>query len=216
MSNIEVRMIRHAIGSHMANPDLIAGRSMDATLTGAGITEAAAKGWELRSRNISFEHVVSSPAVRCLQTAQEILKAMSIDATIETSDDLLEMDQGTYVGQRRDAVYNDNVQAQIMQQGRDFCLPGGETMRQVGLRGLRWLLEQSQGVPRGEGGSTRQILAIAHAGLITHTAAQIDGWDHATSLSMLKSMPTVGETIFKYDGNDWGLAAFAQLPENIV
>ena len=105
MANLEVRFIRHAKGTHLLNPDLIAGRSLDATLTDDGIEQAKAKGRELLRRGIMPDHVASSTAERCRQTAENILAAMGITPPIDLREELLEMDQGKYVGRARAEVY---------------------------------------------------------------------------------------------------------------
>jgi broad specificity phosphatase PhoE len=193
---IEVRFIRHAKGTHMVASELIAGRSIDAVLTDEGREEAAAKGRELKARNILPDRIVSSSAVRCIQTGQLILRAMGLDLPIQHTDDLLEMDQGNFVGRIRSEVYTPQVQGQITELGKDFALPGGESMNQVGVRGLGWLEREAENASN----ESRSILAIAHAGLITHTVGQIENWDQPRSLTMLRSMPPVSLIKMVVDG----------------
>lgn len=203
---IDIRLIRHAKGSHMLNPDLIIGRSLEARLVEEGITQADAKGRELARRGIFPDKVFSSPAVRCKQTGRIILNAMSLETEIQEADELVEMDQGDFVGLERVKVYTDKVRAQIRERGKDFALPGGESMNQVGVRGFNWL--QMQEVHGAH--DKLSIFAIAHAGLITHTVGAIEGWDHPRSLEMLRSMPPVAETRVVFDGTDWHVDSFAQ------
>ncbi|MEK7153017.1 MAG: histidine phosphatase family protein [Patescibacteria group bacterium] len=208
MSELEVRFIRHAKGSHMLAPELIAGRSIDATITGEGRADAFLKGKELAARGVSPDRVVSSSAVRCVQTGQAILDVMGIERVIEVVDELLEMDQGKFVGRVRTEVYNETVRRQILEQGKDFALPGGESMNQVGRRGLTWLKKQEDLATVKD----HSVLAIAHGGLITHTVGTILGWDQAQSLAMLRSMPPLGETLVRFDGEQWLVESFAEPP----
>src|SRR6266511_4958471 len=132
MSELEVRFIRHAKGSHMLTPDLMAGRSIDAVLVDEGRAQADAQGRELAARGITPDYVATSSAVRCIQTGRRILLAMRHNGELdEITDELLEMDQGDFVGRKRAEVYDEAVQRQIREQGKDFALPGGESMNQV-------------------------------------------------------------------------------------
>lgn len=211
MGELEVRFIRHAKGSHMLNPDLIMGRSIDAVLTDEGKIQADLKGKELAARGITPDYVASSSAVRCIQTGERILAAMNHSGGIDDStDDLLEMDQGDFVGRKRTEVYNNEIQRQIRRFGKDFALPGGESMNQVGKRGLDWLRGQERLMAQGK----LSIFAIAHAGLITHTVGMIENWDQLKSLSMMRKMPPVGETRVVFDGKKWYVDTFAQPLQN--
>lgn len=194
----------------MSNPELIAGRSLSAELTPQGELEAVRKGEELLRRHVAPDYVVSSPAIRCMHTGEIILRVIGRELPIEPIDELLEMDQGNYVGRVRTEVYTDDIQQQIAALGKDFALPGAESMNQVGARGLHWLRSQENKIQYDMG-----ILAIAHAGLITHTVGAIENWDQPTSFAMLRSMSPVAETRLVFDGRDWQVEAFAEsLPES--
>lgn len=207
MSELEVRFIRHAKGSHMLTPDLIAGRSIDAALVDEGRAQASAKGRELAARGITPDYVASSSALRCIQTGERILSAMRHSGKLdEITDDLLEMDQGDFVGRKRTEVYDEVVQRQIRRRGKDFALPGGESMNQVGKRGVDWLRAREKLVAQGK----LSVVAIAHGGFITHTVGAILKWDQAQSLARLRTMPPVGETRVVFDGRKWHVDTFAQ------
>lgn len=205
MSEFEVRFVRHAKGTHMLRPELIAGRSLDASLTDEGWADAIQKGKELAKRGIEPDHIVSSSALRCIQTGQAILNGMKWDARIHGTDKLLEMDQGDFVGEVREEVYA-KVQQQILKEGKNFALPGGESMNEVGKRGSDWLNATRRELTAQ---NKLSVLAIAHAGLITHTVGLIEGWDHPTSLKKLK-MPTLAETRVVFRNNRWQLDYFGE------
>ena len=79
-------------------------------------------------------------------------------------------------------------------------------MNTVGDRGIDWLrATQGLWVER-----KLSVIAIAHAGLITHTVGKIENWDQPTSLAMLRSMPPVGETNIVFDGDEWHVDYFAR------
>lgn len=206
MTKLEVRFIRHAKGTHMLDPDLIVGRSLDATLTDEGIDQADAKGCELLHRGIVPDYVASSTAERCRQTAKRILDIMGIAPPIDLTEDLLEMDQGDFVGRDRAEVYTPSVLQDIQEQGKDFKLLGGESMNEVGERGTGWL-RTKEGLWAEK---KLSVLAIAHAGLITHTVGRIENWDQPKSLAMLRSMPPIGETNVVFDGMQWYVDYFAR------
>lgn len=206
MRKLEVRLIRHAKGTHMLNPNVIAGRSLDATLTEEGVGQAEAKGRELLRRGIMPDYVASSTAERCRQTAQKILASMGIAPPIDLTEDLLEMDQGNFVGRLRTEVYNDAVLREIQERKKDFKLPGGESMNEVGIRGTDWL-RTKEGLWAER---KLSVVAIAHAGLITHTVGRIENWDQPKSFAMLKTMPPVGETNIVFDGEEWHVDYFAR------
>lgn len=205
MDKLRVHFIRHASGTHMLNPEIITGRSLDAKLTDEGLREAISKGYELARRGVVLDRVVSSPAERCLQTGKAILDTMGIAMPMEPDDRLLEMDQGPNAGRLRSEAYTDAVQWQILAEGKDFALPGAESMNQVGWRGFNWL--RSQEVYAGHHST---ILALAHVGLIACTASALMGWDQSTTLAMSRSMPPVGETRVAFDGASWQLEAFGE------
>jgi broad specificity phosphatase PhoE len=206
MNTIKARFLRHAEGTHMLNPDLIAGRSVEAIITADGELHARRKGVDLSQRNIYPDYVISSSAVRCIQTGEAVLRAMNLAKTIETTDDLLEMDQGNFVGRRRDEVYTEDVRHEIDRLGKDFALPGGESMNQVGARGMEWLRTQET---RFNNVSV-DLLIIAHVGLITHTVGQIEQWSQRESLDRLRSMPPLSETLVIFNGTDWKVEEFAR------
>lgn len=205
MNTLEVRFIRHASGTHMLTPDLITGHSLDAELTDDGKKEAMYKGYELVRRSITPDLVVSSSALRCIQTGGIILDTMGIDMPIHPTDELLEMDQGPNVGRLRAEAYDDEVQRQILEQGKDFALPGAESMNQAGARGFNWLRCQE-----AYAGQCSSILALAHGALISCIASTIEGWDQPTTFARLKTLHPVGETRVAFDGANWRLEAFAE------
>ena len=194
----------------MLRPELIAGRCVDATLTEEGLRDAVTKGRELARRAIMPDHVESSSAVRCIQTGRAILDAMKLEHGMIMTDQLLEMDQGDFAGRLREEVYHDGVQAQIREQGKDFALPGGESMNQVGRRGSNWL-ESTRKRLSAQG--KLSVLAIAHGGLITHTVGQIEEWDQPESLRRLRSLMPLGETRLIFQDGRWQVDYFAQPPE---
>ncbi len=99
----------------------------DIALTPNGEDEARALGHRLR--NIAFDHVLTSPLKRALQTCQWV----NLDKTPEMEPDLAEWDYGDYEGQRSVDIRQTRPDWNIYQDG---C-PGGEMPTQVSARADR-------------------------------------------------------------------------------
>lgn len=205
MTELEVKLIRHATGTHMSNPNIVIGRALDAELTDAGRAEAIMKGVELRSRGITPNIIMSSPAVRCRETGRLVLGAMRLDLPILIDPLLHEMDMGEFVGVDRTIAYDEATLAQIKQFGKDFKAPGGESRNEVGARGLRWL-DNSRLAPA----STRLAIAFTHGGLISSTVASIEGWDADKAFAMQRTIAPVSETILIREDGTWHVDTFAR------
>jgi len=190
----------------MLNEDLIAGRSEDAELTDRGCNDAFDAGKKLARRGTVPDLVVSSSAVRCVQTAELLLAAMRLARPIHKTDQLLEMDHGDFVGLDRREVYTDEIKRQIKLHGKNFALPGGESMNDVGKRGIDWLASIQGATAK----KTVVVLAVAHAGLITNTAGTLCDWDQPTSYRLLKTVKPLSETVVGFDGKRWYVRSFAQ------
>jgi broad specificity phosphatase PhoE len=205
MIDLEVKLIRHATGTHMDRTDIVIGRALGAELTDQGRAEAIMKGVELRSRGITPNIVMSSPALRCRETGRLALNAMRLDIPIQISPLLHEMDMGEFVGIDRETAYNEETQAQIKLLGNGFKFPGGESITDVSERGLRWL-DASRLAPL----STRLALAFTHGGFIANTVAAIEGWDRDKAVGMRRTIEPVSETSLVRENGTWHVDTFAR------
>lgn len=70
-----ILLIRHAEKSLTGNQDL--------TMT--GLTDAYLYGQKLKNQGVHFDEIISSPIKRCLQTAEEIIKGLDVNLSIEQS-----------------------------------------------------------------------------------------------------------------------------------
>ena len=209
MEQREIRLIRHATGTHMANPNIVVGRADEATLTSKGFLESAKKGLQLRAEGYSPDIIATSPSTRCRQTGTFALFAMRIDKPVEVSSDLIEMDQGDAVGMLRTEAYGEATLEQIALRGFDFSFPRAESVNQVGERAVRW----------ADGQKNRQdapgsILAFSHGGLISCTAALLEGWNYDQYLEKRLSIKPVSETRFVLEDDRWQLDYFARPLDN--
>jgi len=205
MNDLEIRFIRHGFGTHMIDPTLVIGHAHDATLTEEGRLQATQKGNELRARGFSPDVIVSSPSVRCVETATFTKNAMGIDTQIELDDELIEQDQGEASNRPKLEMYTEEVLEQIKEQTFDFAFAGGESIRQVAARGMRWLDAQKTRDP-----SVKSILAFTHGGLITCTVAILEGWTHEEFLAKRFTIDPVSETRLILKDGAWHLDYFAQ------
>ncbi|MBR3226495.1 MAG: histidine phosphatase family protein [Atopobiaceae bacterium] len=85
-------VIRHG-QTELNSAHALQGRS-DLPLNHTGVRQAEEAGRALRSANIHFDRVYSSPAQRAVQTA----RIVSPNTPVHTDDRLLEMDYGPYEG----------------------------------------------------------------------------------------------------------------------
>lgn len=120
----------------MANlrPDLIGGRTNETALSPLGEEQAKVVGRYIHRLLVHPLVAVSSPAVRTRRTLRLALREANSALPIYLNDDLQELSQGAAEGQPRSDVYTDEVMVALRASGKDFKLPGGESMNEVGLR----------------------------------------------------------------------------------
>lgn len=205
MSNFEVKLIRHASGTHMNSANLLTGRMLDAQLTEAGMAEAASAGYTLLEHGNRPDIVFASPAHRAQETARLVLRAMNIRMPISTDPLLHEMDMGTLVGTPRPEVYTDVVKAEISRLGKKFKLPGAESSDEVAVRGLGFLEKQ-----RHSPVERSSTWGFTHAGLIASTVGEVEGWDFDKIVTMRKTIAPVSETTLVLEGGVWHVDTFAK------
>ena len=111
-------------------------------------------------------HVVSSPLLRCTQTAECLqLRNVRVEPRI------IEMSWGAWEGDSLAALRDrlgDAMRANEAR-GMDFQPPGGESPRQVLVRVQPWLAEVAA--------AGRPTLAVSHRGVIRVVFAAAMGWD---------------------------------------
>ena len=171
---VTVLLARHCQTTMNIRPELVGGRSNDASLTPKGISQAEQLGKWLFANQVAPKDVYTYTALRTQQTARVALAAMGIDEMpITKTPDILELSQGEAEGIPRDEVYTNRVLQAIKEQGKDFKQPGGESMNDVGQRMIDWLntLPQEEAIH----------LTVTHGGSIKYLASLIYGWRHSTT-----------------------------------
>lgn len=165
-----ILLVRH--GESVANTrlEVISGRSNHSPLSQRGREQAAALGAQLAACGYRPDAVYASPAVRAADTARLALESMGPGLPIHLDDRLQELDQGQWTGQPREQTYTKEQKAEIDRLGVYFAPPGGESMRDVGLRMNDWLQSVSSG------NEAAQILAFTHGVAIRCLAGLIEDW----------------------------------------
>lgn len=135
--------------------------------TDIGLTEAARatlSASRLPPECLSMQ-VVSSPLIRCVQTATQLGLTPSIDSR------LAEMAWGEWEGKRLPELRSElgDAMQQNEDRGWDFTPPGGESPRLVWHRVQPCLAQWAA--------SGQSTLAIAHRGVIRTVFAQATGWN---------------------------------------
>ena len=124
--------------------DKVGGRSNESPLTQLGIEQSQKLGVHLRkilaAKGIA-PHAVkyfSSTAVRTIHTAQLMMAELGIDdggdATLTTTEELLEQDMGEWEGAQRSECYTPENLTIINANTHTFAAPGGESQQQVESR----------------------------------------------------------------------------------
>jgi broad specificity phosphatase PhoE len=139
--NTSIYLIRHGESENNKYfSHLVGGQSNHTPLTDEGKNQARLLGEYLHKNKITFDKAYSSPAVRAIGTAEIVLDKTGYSLEeIVISNELLELDQGKFVGQHRDIVYTEKTRKIIAKDPWNFAAPEGESQRQVEERMLRFI-----------------------------------------------------------------------------
>ena len=159
-------LLRHAESQMNTNTHLVGGRSNETPLTQKGIAQSRKLGLYLLERKITPGKVFTSPARRTQETACHSLGQMGTNIDPIISDEIQELGQGRAEGTPRIDVYTPEVLAQIENLGKDFKLPGGESMNDVGTRMHDWVHHVAEEIGDEELES-KNIFVYTHGGAIT-------------------------------------------------
>ena len=154
-------LLRHAETDWSAHKRLQG--QTDIPLNAAGRASLAGRCIPAQWRHLQ---VVSSPLLRCVQTAEQLqLRKVRVERRIT------EMSWGDWEGQSlatlRDTL-GDDMRANEAR-GMDFQPAGGESPRQVWARVLPWLSDVAA--------AQEPTLAVSHRGVIRVVFAAATGWD---------------------------------------
>lgn len=140
---LDLYLIRHGESEANGQKDYITGRSPKTPLTELGVKQAVRLGKYLRSQNISFDRVYTSPLIRAKETCDLVLAKIGFSPkTFKTVDALVEMSQGAWEGRLRAEVYTDEVLLAMNTQGKFFTPSDGESQSMVEGRVSDWFEDE--------------------------------------------------------------------------
>lgn len=139
---------------------------VDTPLTADGIKNTIVPAEKLRG--IAFDRVVSSDLGRAYNTAQLLMRHLNIDAEIETSQALREMNYGDFGNMSYDPP-DPAYPVLTPQENTDYAPPGGESLAQMQKRVLAHIDQLATASP----GAT--ILLVGHDGTINAIRAGFSG-----------------------------------------
>lgn len=206
MANSELYLIRHGESDNISS-DLIDGRNNEAPLTKRGVEQSRLLGKYFLENNIIPTRVFASPAIRTVQTANITLAAMNLGIEPTIAQEIQEMDQGCYVGRLRSEVYTLEVLAEIDRQGKDFKLPNGESINDVGARMHQWV---EANIPNHTGPNIERIFVFGHGGAIKALASTIYNWSRVRTFESVTDNTSF--TLFLNQDNRWLLQVLGATP----
>jgi broad specificity phosphatase PhoE len=144
-----------------SEPEQHLGQRIDLELSEAG--RAAAEALGRRLVGVELERVISSPLRRARETAELVVPG----AAVELDDRLMEMDYGRWEGLTYEQILARDGDARRIWESDPASLacPEGESGGDVARRVRSWLEELIEwaGARGADGGTDRQVLAIAHS-----------------------------------------------------
>lgn len=230
-STLRLLLIRHAESEMNTTPHLIGGRSLETPLTKLGKAQAKALGEYLTTAEVTGcplygmkyklepDLFACSTAERALQTAEPLKCWFGTSwPKLEPHEALLEYSAGQWEHRPRTLYEDPEVKAQMLQGGRYFCPPGGESQEIAGKRMFNFIHKRfpvqdphnrtavliSHGVaikallwtqlfPLGGSGSVHLVSCIHNTGvtILTRTGGQwsIETLNNCTHLDLLKGDP---------------------------
>ncbi len=123
-------LVRHAITS-------ITGTKLTGRLPGYGLSDKGREQAESagsRLEGTPLKAIYSSPLERCTETAEAIAKRHKL--SVQTLDDLSEVDYGDWSGKTFKALYGSKGWQKLKARPADFRFPNGETIREAQTRGI--------------------------------------------------------------------------------
>ncbi|MDQ4149029.1 MAG: histidine phosphatase family protein [Actinomycetota bacterium] len=147
-------LVRHAITG--VTGQKLTGRLPGFSLSEEGRAQAEAVGARLKGAPLNA--IYSSPLERCMETAESIAKHHRV--RVESLADMEEVDYGRWQGRSMKALYGSKAWTQLRARPADFRFPGGETIREAQVRGMRAVEALRQKHPK------RAVLVCSHADMI--------------------------------------------------
>lgn len=153
--SVIIDLVRHATSTWVAEADAspikrFGGRMDEVPLSiPQGRQEAALLGRYARQHGIRPTLVVSSTAVRALQTHEFSAPEMGIGQEVVRDSRLVEMSWGRWERQPRSVADTDEVRRARVRLGFGFAPPGGDSYDSVRARALPAIMEHARGARPG-------------------------------------------------------------------
>lgn len=153
-----VLLIRH--GRSTANADgILAGRLPEIALDDAGVDQARATA--ARLGDVSLAAVVTSPMLRCRQTAALLRPAT--EAVVEER--LTECDYGDWSGRKLTDLADEQLWKVVQNQPAAAAFPGGESLRDMSARAVAAIRDHDARIA-ADHGPDAVWLAVSHGDII--------------------------------------------------
>lgn len=168
----EIYLLRHAESTSNLRPETIGGRQNSVPLTPLGEEQARARGQAMKRQLMKPNIVAVSPAVRTRETARLALGEMDYHGKVYIEPDLQELSQGEAEGRLRTEMWTDERLAEVAEKGKDFAMPGGESVRQLGERMYRAVRKLNRLASSPQNAHNYEGMYLPPSGLaVTHEAA---------------------------------------------
>lgn len=162
---LDLYLVRHAESEMQNQRHLVCGRSAHTPLSPQGKIQARLLGERMARDGMRFDDIMIPPSVRHYQTLEGVRGFIGTDRELIITDALHELHKGEWDGKNRDEMLaaHPEIREQAQRQGVDFCLPGGETMREKGYSTLE-LANELAAINAGK--DHHSVLAISSSGTI--------------------------------------------------
>lgn len=157
-----VILIRHARSTANAS-GVLAGRTEGVELDELGHEQARATAQRLAG--VPIVTLVSSPMLRCQQTAAAIAGQQSANPTLVTDEDLNESDYGRWQGRKLSDLSGEDLWQVVQRQPSAVVFPGGESLAGMQARAVA-AIRRRDALIEAEHGAGAVWAAVSHGDLI--------------------------------------------------
>ncbi|MFA5186264.1 MAG: histidine phosphatase family protein [Patescibacteria group bacterium] len=197
--------VRHVRSAANDEPEIIGGINAFTPATKLGMLQGQAIGRRLFELSVNFDAIYSSRTRRTKTTAGLICRETELDPKkIRISKELVERDQGDWVGRVRSETYTPEVLAQMNMNVLDLAPPNGESLRQKGRSMMTWVEKEVLHNPEFIGLSKMHplhIIVVTHGLALQCLLREILGFD--AQFTWRWAMENASLTIMRYTKNGW-------------
>lgn len=171
-------LLRHGV-STANTAGVLAGWSADVALTETGQQQAAAVGARLEEQQLRPVLVATSPLQRCAETADAVVRALSVPPVIEQHEGLGECHYGAWTGRRLSDLVKEPLWPVIQRTPSQVTFPDGEhfrgeSMTDMAARATTTVRQIDERV-REQHGDNAVWLAVSHGDVVKAILAEALG-----------------------------------------